>query len=304
MKVFVFVGVVVGVVVLAGGAHGLPVLNMTGFSWAENAAFDNVGNLFVTDSVQGKVYRIFLNEEGSDYVRALHLTFKKCNGIVFVPGDDLMYALAVTPDGPTLVSFSSQVPEQYESVAALPTLGNGLVYDEPSDSFYATTEGNFIPGAGYIFRILKTGKAYAVVTGLNAPDGAQLLNGQLYVSLVLGAKMFMYDLVDPDHPRLRCDYNAPDNVVSIDDFCFSRDGTSVIAADFRGDQVVQFPEACTVPAATGPASVVLAPVTSPTSVYLAPSDSTTFNTTVSFITEGGSVVPIVKNRRVLQSPPL
>lgn len=38
-------------------AADLPLLNFEGFSWAENLAFDGLGNLFVTDAVRGELWR-------------------------------------------------------------------------------------------------------------------------------------------------------------------------------------------------------------------------------------------------------
>lgn len=40
-------------------AADLPSLNFEGFSWAENLAFDGLGNLFVTDAVRGELWRFF-----------------------------------------------------------------------------------------------------------------------------------------------------------------------------------------------------------------------------------------------------
>ena len=50
------------------------------------------------------------------------------------------------------------------------------------------------------------------------------------------------------------------------------------------------------------ASLLMTGLISPTSVYFSPSDSTSFNTTAVFVSEGGSLVKTIKNRSVLQSP--
>jgi len=37
----------------------------TGFTWAENLAFDGVGNMWVTDNVRGELWRIY--RDGNSY---------------------------------------------------------------------------------------------------------------------------------------------------------------------------------------------------------------------------------------------
>jgi hypothetical protein len=52
----------------------LPDLLVDGFSWAENLIFDDkYDNLFVSDAVQGKLYRIYLCENQTQYCKDIHI---------------------------------------------------------------------------------------------------------------------------------------------------------------------------------------------------------------------------------------
>ncbi len=84
----------------------LPVLDMSGFSWAENLAFDANGNLFVSDATTGKIWRIFLPPNANSYSRTLHLSgFDGCLGLVASEdGQQMFSAVKVSI---LLLSFSS-----------------------------------------------------------------------------------------------------------------------------------------------------------------------------------------------------
>jgi hypothetical protein len=43
---------------LMAGASGA-LLNVDGFAWAENLAFDGLGSLFVSEAVRGELWRIY-----------------------------------------------------------------------------------------------------------------------------------------------------------------------------------------------------------------------------------------------------
>lgn len=43
-----------------GAVSALPLLEVSGFSWAENLAFDGRGSLFVSDVATGELSRIYL----------------------------------------------------------------------------------------------------------------------------------------------------------------------------------------------------------------------------------------------------
>ena len=58
----------------AAGPADLPMLEVGGFSWAENLVFDGNGGLFASEYHRGELIRIQLCEDGASYCQAVHLS--------------------------------------------------------------------------------------------------------------------------------------------------------------------------------------------------------------------------------------
>ena len=164
---------------LALAAQALPMLEVGGFSWAENLAFDGKGGLFASEYHRGELIRIQLCEDGVSYCQAVH-----------VSGFDNLGGLAVSPDGGTIyvgvhfqdktsgiIATSTLPPSQnpssgtYVIVAKTAFKPNGMQLLD--GIFYCTEEGG-VKGDGTVFTVdLATGTEQVVYRGINA-DGAWL----------------------------------------------------------------------------------------------------------------------------------
>eukprot|EP00008_Paramoeba_atlantica_P005088 CAMPEP_0201481922 /NCGR_PEP_ID=MMETSP0151_2-20130828/6179_1 /ASSEMBLY_ACC=CAM_ASM_000257 /TAXON_ID=200890 /ORGANISM="Paramoeba atlantica, Strain 621/1 / CCAP 1560/9" /LENGTH=312 /DNA_ID=CAMNT_0047864335 /DNA_START=81 /DNA_END=1019 /DNA_ORIENTATION=+ len=291
----------------------LPQLDVGGFSWAENQAFDSQGNLFVSDTTQGIIYRIFLDRNYNTYNRTSHTTgFASVNGIVYDEEDSVLYA-CVTPKGgsPAMASVDPVHENSWKSIASMPLMGNGLAWD--GEFLYSTNEGNFIPGNGVIMRTNPSaGITSYAVKNLDSADGCQILNFYyLYISEVLTATFRVFDIGGSVIKEI-CNFVAPPGVQSIDDFTFSADGSYIYGADYRNGTLVKIENQCAHVSsvgkkqtfATNDVDYIMQNLVNPTSVYFPPSGSTFFNTSSVYVSEGGALISSIKNRKVLESPPV
>ena len=64
---------VVFVVGVCGLVAALPILNIDGFTWAENLVFDGNGHMFVSDTVKAEVYKIELCQNATSYCKSIYL---------------------------------------------------------------------------------------------------------------------------------------------------------------------------------------------------------------------------------------
>jgi len=157
---------------------GLPMLEVGGFSWAENLAFDGRGGLFASEMHRGEMIRIHLCD-GNTYCQAVHVSgFSNIGGLAVSPDGLTIYA-AVTWDDKTsgIIATSTLSPAEdptsgtYAIVGKTTKKGNGMqLYN---GVFYCTEEGG-VKGDGTVFTVdLATGSERIVHTGINA-DGAWL----------------------------------------------------------------------------------------------------------------------------------
>jgi hypothetical protein len=121
--------------VLVNNAVALPMLDISGFSWAENLAFDNSGNLFVADAVTGKIWRIYLDPSSNTYKKTLHINagFKGALGLAVTQNNSQVYCnVKLDPElhsdigSYAIIAFNPSIAGSYQFVASLPEGGNGM----------------------------------------------------------------------------------------------------------------------------------------------------------------------------------
>lgn len=202
------------------------ILDMSGFSWAENLCFDSSGkNMFVSDAVGDTIWRIF--ESGGVYKRVAHLTGFSALGLARteVGGNEVMVAaVKFSMFNRTLVYFDPTRPDFYQLVLPGSKTGyNGLGVYQKTGKIYSASEGLFIPSLGNVWEIdPETRKATAIISSLNGADGIYIdqERGLLYASEVLTHKMVVYDL----ESRKVIRHFQVSGIKSIDDFTLSTDG--------------------------------------------------------------------------------
>lgn len=175
----------------------LPLLNVSGFGWAENLAFDGHGSMFVSEHSRGEMIRINLCKDGTDYCQAVHLSgFKNIGGLSISPDGNTIYAGVTFEDKSThIVSTSTaQVNNgQYSTIAKTSNQCNGMQLF--NSILYCTSEGG-VKGDGYVFTVdLATGTEQVVYTNLNA-DGAWInpLTQHLFVGQVESMKVAVFNI--------------------------------------------------------------------------------------------------------------
>jgi len=280
----------------------LPTLNMSGFAWAENLVFDAHGNLYVSDTMTGILWRIHLSADQQSYVRDEFISsghFHRINGLTVTEDGNTIYAVVELASNkePWLVSFSINHPNQYQPLVMTPVLGNGLALHFATGLFFTANEGNFVPGKGVVYEInVKQNHTSEAVKYLSGADGVQIdqANNWVYVSEVLSGTMLRYSLANGTL-SLNSKFVAP-GVGSVDDFCLIANGTQIAAADYTNGQVVQFNS----DGSSTSNTLVISNLISPTACKVGSGPQ--FNNEDLFITEGGGKFPYVHNRRVLEAP--
>ncbi len=151
----------------------LPTLNIDGFSWAENLAFDGNGGLFVSESVRGQLYRISLDPINGNYSSNIHVAkgFKQFGGLATTDDGNTIYAAAVFDDktnGIIAVSTKPSIGEQTYTVVIhnMAELANGMALVASQNALYCTAE------KGTLSRVdIATGIETIVSGDLEKPDG-------------------------------------------------------------------------------------------------------------------------------------
>jgi hypothetical protein len=108
---------------------GVPNLNITGFSWAENLFFDGQGNLFVSDLNTGILWKVFYNDTSSTYEKAPFSQFDKVAGLTLVKTDHdvTIFAATTLNSNATLVALNPNATTGTPVIVAeLANMGNGL----------------------------------------------------------------------------------------------------------------------------------------------------------------------------------
>jgi len=132
-----------------------PLLNISGFAWAENLFFDGAGNLFVSDFQTGTLWRIFYDFETGDYVVGPFSSSNSFAGLAEWPWDSsssatgvplgfpvpTLFAAASYNGNATLVALNSSadIGSIADVVADISDMGNGLALWAPNNDFSKLT---------------------------------------------------------------------------------------------------------------------------------------------------------------------
>lgn len=75
-------------------------LNVDGFTWAENLIFDGLGSLFVSEAVGGELWRIVYDPVNNNYTSSIYLNkgFKQFGGLSVSDNGKILYAGVVFDD--------------------------------------------------------------------------------------------------------------------------------------------------------------------------------------------------------------
>ena len=275
------------------------VVNVDGFSWAENLVFDHEGGLFASDATTGEIWRIALAGSG-EYERTLVASgFSGALGLAFLEDGGLLYAAVSTSDddAPYQVVSIDLHTSVTTTIVSLPYTPNGLEADPATGLLYATTEGNFIPGQGEVYEINPETTEYAtVMSGLWAADGAAIdvENRRLYVGEVISGWIHILDL---DSGELLPSFRGlkGTRLQFLDDFEVLPGGTDLIGADFAGGDIVRIPIGEDL---RGRPDVLAKNLTSPTAVVIGRPPH--FSAGSIFVAEGGGITSNTTDRRVIE----
>ena len=274
-----------------------------GFVWAENLIFDDFDNLWVTDNMQGILFKITKDSSNGAISKMPWLTGFNSLGLLGLatgPNTTIFFVGHTKATGKTLNSFDVHIPNVWKVISTTATVGNGLVYVSETDTLFSASEAGFTPNEGRVYfvnnatRGVPPTNAPTLQSGLNDCDGLfrDEKTNFLYMSEVITATLYVYNLsanpMETTHRPIRT-FHAP-NMTMLDDMCIVQaiQGTSVtspsiIAADFWTGNIVAFG----VDGMT-PGSYVATGMTNPTSVRRPKQGSVWDNGRNVFVTEGGN----------------
>lgn len=122
----------------------LPLLDMSGFSWAENLLLTHSGlHMFVSDNTRGDLYRVTLSLDHDHYTRSAHLSgdeFKAFGGLAQSSNGDMIYAGVTFMDGSTgiVTTAANATSGEYDVFFRTAYQPNGLQIDLSHDVLYYT----------------------------------------------------------------------------------------------------------------------------------------------------------------------
>lgn len=241
------------------GNNNLPTLNMAGFTWAENLCFDGHGNLFVSDSTRGEIWRIYLCPTKQSYCNSLHLKgFKSIAGLTTDKTGDILYAGVKFEDGTTgiVATNTNQDDVGYQNIAKTSKMVNGLAMHEDSATLYYTNEGTPETG-GYVYAIYSNWHENLVKDGIFGADGAWVDQDTqtLFIGVLKAVDtIYTFDIQDNGVPNFTGQYRGLPSSYTLDDFTlygkftpspmnkthFATNNTFFLGADFSGGHVVKF----------------------------------------------------------------
>lgn len=277
-----------------------------GFTWAENLICLN-SSLYVSENKRGEIWKVTY-EEGK-YVQVMlniSASFDLFAGLT-KGHDGQLYALANPKGGVRSCQLIRIYPEDssFEVIAELPRkcLGDGLgIY---RDVFYSANEGDFVPLRGRAYSIRAwDGHVEVVVSSSFADDGVAVDDerGIVFVSEAGSPTHKVLALNATDGGKLIGDVR-PKGVLMLDDFTVVAKTGVIVAADFLSGKIVQFPGLIGSENVT--TTVLFDGITNPTSVRFGCVDDGTLlglSSKLVFVTEGGGLTTLTKNRRVLAFP--
>ena len=234
--------VLVRAAVAGGGNAPVPTVVATGFAWAENILCEpsvgdvrGNGTLWVSESTRGELWRVTYDEGRRAWTQALHYSAgaRRVAGLARDPSDAGVYALVQPESGNcALMRINKTQTDTATKVAVLPRkcLGDGLAYDNRTQTFFAANEGDFLPYNGKVYSIdRRTGTVEEIAKDggpYTSTDGAayDAVTGQLFVSEVYASALLRIDPARKTVEKLK----APKGVEGIDDFCVAEDDTNLI----------------------------------------------------------------------------
>lgn len=307
--------IVVILVALTWAESTLPMLNVDGFAWAENLAFDGLGGLFISEAVSGQLWRISYDIQSKNYTSSIHITkgFKQFGGLSVTPDghsiyagvifSDKTYGIINTSTKPVLIG---QLQQDYTIITQdMEHLCNGMMLVPNDNAIYGTSE------TGSLTRIdLLTGKHYDVTNDLLKPDGLWYdeKTNLLFIGELVTKKMKVFNVTS--QTLLPTYYDAVSSIGKIhliDDLMVISENvdinnlgaTKIVAADWTGRQVIEFTmDGSWHKIITPPEGITF---NEPTSVRKGKGFG--FDSNSYYITEGGGIDRKFTNRRVLQLTP-
>lgn len=300
------------------GTNALPLLNLDGFSWAEQLVFDGLGNMFVSEAVRGELWRIHLCKEHSDsYCSEIYLTegFNQFGGLVCSPdGLTLFAGVTLEDDSKALISVSTTGNKTYTIVTPTTHQPNGLQGDFNTNTLYYTDEGTGSDEGGTLRSIsLDSEGAEAIVKDhIDMADGLwyDVPSQLLYVGWLLSMEVSVFSLASGT-PVFLQDYpgcSSLDDVKHmLDDITLAsspNNGTGVmgqttlLGADWTGRAIQLFSlDGNLLSTVNTPEGLTLK---EPTSVRWGHGPG--FDPMSIYVTEGGGATARQTNRRVVQIP--
>jgi sugar lactone lactonase YvrE len=293
-------------------AASLPTLNIGGFSWAENLAFDGLGGLFVSESVRGELWRIAYNPANQNYTANIHVSrgFKQFGGLAPVSNGQKIYAAAVFDDKTNGIIATSTTPakvgeQSYDVVIhSMPYLANGMALVSSENALYCTAE------AGTLSRVdIATGVETIISSNLDSPDGLWYdeASQKLFIGLLTTKEMIVYDISTKTFSAPFAGASSLGKSHMMDDLTVvngvdqsNLGNTMMVACDWTGKQIVELrlngEELKVVPLPAGVTELYQA-----TSVRRGKGPG--FDSNSFYITEGGGLTARETSRRVLQLTP-
>lgn len=152
------------------------------YTWAENLHFSADGTkLFTTELSTGTVYMISADGSGG-FTKTQWLSDPAINGLLGLasaPNSDTMFSVGhgIDASGAAIdmvLTFSSSEPGQWKQIAQTPKKGNGLMFHAASDCLYTTSEGDWLPGDGSLYRVnVSTGAVTEIVVKPTTSESQQ-----------------------------------------------------------------------------------------------------------------------------------
>lgn len=318
-KLSIFLTGIFATLAVSFQASSLPNLVVSGFTWAENLAFDGLGNLFISENIRGELWRINLCRDGTDYCSVLQLGdgFSSFGGLQIPPDGSVVYAGATLDDGTTAVISTPTkptTPAPFSVISKTKKQPNGVACDWTSHMLYYTLEGDAKESGCLMGVDLKTGIESTVFSGLDGADGAWIDASMhlLYVGLLTDKKVLVFNLSNPNtasdfllgqFPALSSFLGAAhmlDDLTLLSTTNTSALGSTVVlGADWLGSELQQF-------TLDGTAVKSIPPPQGVDSFYQLTSvrwgKGPGFDPNSVYVTEGGGLFAKQTDRRVIQIP--
>jgi hypothetical protein len=293
----------------------LPILNFDGFAWAENLAFDGLGNMFVSEAVRGELWKISLCKDGLSYCGGVYLSkgLSQFGGLAITPCGKKIYCGVTFEDGSKGIISASTVNatdtgSDFSVFLVTEHQPNGLAADWNLGKLYYTDEGLGDATGGTVRSVdIETKTEFIIKDHVGGADGAWFdsENRLLYVGW-LEKKISLFNMTT-DSPVFVNDYPGLSTAVShlhiLDDITLLTttnksdiSETYILGADWTGRSIQMF-TLSGVSAGEVPIPEDLK-LYEPTSVRWGKGPG--FDENSIYISEGGGATKHVTNRRIVQ----